>query len=187
MVQKQTRVKYEYLFPFLDYSKKEIHLTEISKELCEVHSTVRRYLNEFEEDGILNKRNVGRLTFYSLNLRNPSIIDILTITELIKSIKKTKSDLILNEINSFIKENLNNSLVLIFGSATTNSKKANDIDILIINKKEVSFKKLENLINKKIQVIQMTSLNKLNNALKEEIKKNHLLLNGGEKLVKWLI
>lgn len=187
MVKKITKTKYSYLEPFLDFTKNEIHLSEISKRIKEPHPTTRIYLNYFEKMGFLKKSHKGKLTLYSLNKENPLIIDLISLAEKDLLFRKIASDLILKEIVSFLHDNLTNKQILLFGSARTDTKAANDIDVLIIGKTRLSFNKLENKINKKIHLINVFSLSKINESLKEEIRKKHLLLEGTESLIKWLI
>lgn len=187
MVQKLTKTKYTYLKPFLDFSNQGKHLSEISKILGEPHPTIRRHLNNFEIQNILKKINKGRLTIYSLNKENPLLIDYLVLAEKDFLLRKTSKNLILKEIVSFLHSNFKGKKILIFGSACEDTKKANDIDILIVGNTKNSFSDLENLINKKIHLVNVQSLEKINNALKTEIKKKHLFIEGTEDFIKWLI
>ncbi len=177
MVQNETR--WLYLKPFTQ-TKEFLHLADISRQLKEPHPTVRKYLNSFEKEGLLIKDIKGRLTLFKLNRDHPLIIDYLTIIEKEVLIKRCKKNLIINEIVS----NCHIGNTLIFGSAS-NSNKFNDIDLLTTS--EINKTNIEEKINKKIHIIKVKSLNEVNNSLKNEIFKKHLIINGSEEIIKWLL
>lgn len=174
--------------PFL-YTREYLHLAEISKKLKKPHSSVRKYLNFFEKKGILIKDLKGRLTLYKLNINSPIIIDYLTLVEKEKLIKQCNKDLLINELTSFLHNNLNESnKALIFGSATIDTKKSNDIDLLITGKiNEDIINKFEKKFNVKIHLINVKNLKTITQSLKTEIMKKHLIIQGSEKIIKWLI
>ena len=95
MVEKLT--KWSYLLPFIKTREKS-HLLQISRELKQNHATVRKYLNYFEEQGILKKGYQGRLTLYWLNSEADRIIDVITIIEKENLIRKCQKNLKLNEL-----------------------------------------------------------------------------------------
>lgn len=181
--------KWTYLEPLL-YSKEALHLEEISKKLKKNHSAVRQYLNDFEKQGILAKNIKGRLTTYKINLSNPLIIDFIAIVEKEKLVNRCKTDLLLNEIAGFLHAHLKEeNKALIFGSSVLDSKKANDIDLLIAGKIdfEKDIKLFEKKFNLKIHLINSEDLKSLNDSLKKEIIQKHLIIQGCEEIVKWLI
>ena len=168
----------------LAYSSQK-HLAEISRILKKSHTTVRKQLAIFEKMGLIKKMKIGRQTFYKIN-NIPLIIDYLTIIEKEKLIKRCKEELVLKEVVEFLHQFENQ--ILIFGSAVNSIKKANDVDVLIVGK--FDRKKLKNFgekLNLKFHIINISSLNEINEALKEEIKKKHLIINDSEGLIKWLI
>lgn len=178
-----------YLEPLV-YSEDYIHLAEVSKKLNKNHSVARQYLNYLEKEGIVLKKIVGRLTMYKINTNLPNIIDVISIIEKEKLIKKCKQNLIIKEIVSFLHNNLNeDNKALIFGSSAEDAKKANDIDILITDKitMEEKLKNLEKEINIKIHLINVKGLKSINESLKNEIRKKHLIIQGSEEVIKWLI
>jgi predicted nucleotidyltransferase len=184
MVKKLT--KYSYLEPFLN-TREILHLAEISKKLKQPHPTTRIYLNYFEKKGILKKESKGKLSLYKLNLSNNFLINYLAIIEQEKLLKKISDDLILNEVSSYFINNSTNQKILIFGSAVDNSKKANDVDILVIGKINIKLKELENIINKKIHLINVLNFKEIKSSLKEEILNKHLIIKGAEEISKWLV
>jgi len=184
MVKKITKTKYNYIEPFLT-TREQLHLLEISRRLNENHATVRKYLNEFENQGILKKQEKGKLTLYSLNYDSTLLIDILVLAEKEKLIKKMNKNLILEEFVFEIHKLTNKSLI-IFGSATEDIEKANDIDILSMDK-NLDYKKLEKKFNLDIHFNYASSLKSVSETLKNEILKKHLIVNNSEEVVKWLI
>src|SRR3989344_1701837 len=125
--------------PFLSRPYEKLHLSEISREINAPHPTARQWLNFFENKGVLRKEHKGRLTLFSLNSQNPSIVDYLVIAEKRKLIGKCEEHPMLAELVSYIHKNSNeNVMVLIFGSATDSFNSANDIDTLIVGKQETN-------------------------------------------------
>lgn len=180
---------WSYLEPLL-YSREYLHLADISKRLGKPHSTVRKYLNLFEKQGILSKETKGRLTMYRLNLSSPLLVDYLVLTEKEKVVNKCRKDLVIREIVSFLHGNLNEgNLALIFGSATEDARKANDIDILVTGKTglEDKMKNLEKRLGVNIHLIGVKNLETVTKTLRTEIMKKHLIVQGSEEIVKWLI
>lgn len=187
MVEKDT--KWLYLEPFIT-TKDYIHLADASKQLKKPHPTVRQYLNFFEKNGILLKTIKGRMTLYRIDYSNPLIIDYLTLIEKERLIKRCTTDLIFNEIISFLRDNLKEkNKSLIFGSSAIYSKKFNDIDLIVIGQInfENTLKDLEKKLNIKIHMVNVESLGLINESLKQEIKKKHLIVQGSEEIIKWLI
>jgi DNA-binding transcriptional ArsR family regulator len=161
------------------------HLAEIARELKKSHTTVRKQLAIFERIGLISKERKGRQTFYKLK-HVPLFIDYLTIIEKERLIKRCQEELLLKEIVKFLHKFKNS--FLIFGSAVNSLKKARDIDLLVIgkfNKKEI--KVLEEKLNLKFHLINIASLKDINKSLKQEIKKKHLIIQGCEEIIKWLI
>lgn len=180
---------WSFLEPLI-FEKDFLHLEEISKRVGKSHSVVRKYLNDFEKKGFLEKKNIGRMAMYKINYDNLIILDVLTLVEKGKIL--AKKDLILKEIFYDLRKVINySSLVLMFGSAVENIKTAGDIDILFVGNlteemREI-IKKLEKKINKGIHLINVKNLNEVSNTLKEEIRNKHLIIQGSENLIKWLI
>lgn len=162
------------------------HLAEISRELRKPHTTIRKHLAIFEKLGILSKEKKGRQTFFKLK-RIPLLIDYLSIIEKEKLIEKCKKDLVMKEIVEHVHQNIDND-VLIFGSAVDSTRKANDIDMLVIGKfKEEKLNIIETKLNVKLHIISVSKLSEINESLKEEIREKHLIVQGSERLMKWLI
>lgn len=180
---------WSYFEPFL-YTKEYLHLADISKRLGKPHSTVRKYMNIFEEFGVLKKTVKGRLTMYKLNLSSPKLVDSLSAAEKDRMMRKRDKEPLLNEVVSFLQDKLPlDSIALIFGSAVGSIKKAEDIDLLVvgepIHRKEIE--EFENKFGVEIHLIKSKSLDEIKEGLKVEIRKKHLIIQGTEAIVRWLL
>jgi DNA-binding transcriptional ArsR family regulator len=177
------------LEPFLYRPKAALHLAEISKLIKHPHPTVRQDLNFLEEKGLLKKQIKGRLTLYALNLDSPNLTDYLTIAEKNRLIKRCEEELLLKDLVYFLHALLGEqNKALIFGSATESLKKANDVDLLVIGK--LNQKKLEAFSEKldlDIHLINLSKLGTVSEPLRQEIIKKHLLIEGSEEIVRWLL
>lgn len=171
------------LEPLLNFES--VHLAKISRKLKKPHTTVRKQLAIFEKIGLIEKEKKGRQTFYRLR-RNPLLIDYLTIIEKERLIKRCKEELVLKEIVEFL-HSFNNPVIL-FGSAVNSVKKARDIDLLVIGKfNKERLKDLEKKLNLKFHIIGISSLKGISETLKREVIKKHLIIQGSEEWIKWLI
>ncbi|MBD3310726.1 hypothetical protein GF351_05915 [Candidatus Woesearchaeota archaeon] len=179
----------QVLEPFLSKPKEKLHLSEISRAIGTPHPTVRQWLNIMEKKGVLKKGFKGRLTLYSLNTENKSIINYLAIAEKNNLIKRCEQSLILKELTDFIQFELKeNTKALIFGSAAETFDKAEDVDMIIIGKMdEKKITSISKHINKEIHLINVSSLEKISRSLKEEIIKKHLIISGDEEIIRWMI
>ncbi len=188
MVQKVTMLS--VLDPFLSRPFSGLHLAEISREIKQPHPTVRQHLNDLEKRGVLRKSTKGRLTIYSLNCDNPLIVHYLSISEKNRMIVASESDLILKELILFLNSGLcEGNIAVIFGSAVGDIKRANDIDLLVTGNTRILEKvdAFAEKINRKIHVVNVPSLGRVSPALKNEILKKHLIVQGVDVVLKWLI
>lgn len=177
------------LEPFLTKPKEQLHLSGIAREIKLPHPTVRLWLNELEQLGILKKNFKGRLTLYNLHKEHPLIKEYLTLAEKEKLIDKCKYDLLLREVvllmNSVL---LEQTKAILFGSATETTKNANDIDILLVGKhQQINRAEWSRKLNKTVHIINVKSMEKVTKALKEEIIKKHLIIQGTEEVVTWML
>jgi hypothetical protein len=179
MVKKMT--KWNYLRPFL-FNREPLHLLDISRKINENHTTVRIYLNDFVKEGFLKITQKGRLTLYEINFNFPLVIDYLTIAEKEYLIYKCNQNKILKELISDIQK-ISLRPVIIFGSSVNDFSKADDIDIICLEE----LNDLNKKYNKEFHFIKISSLYKIKDALKKEILKKHIIVNGTEEVIKWLI
>jgi hypothetical protein len=175
--------KWFYIQPFL-FTKESIHLLEISRKLKKNHATIRNHLNEFVKEGFLKMENKGRLTLYKINNEFPLFIDYISIAEKEFLIQKCSKNNILKELISDLHK-ISKKPMILFGSIVEDYNKAEDIDIITLE--YIDFKKLENKYNKEFHNIKIKDLTDIKPALKEEIYKKHIIINGVEETLKWLI
>lgn len=94
--------------------------------------------------------------------------------------------MVLKEIVEYL-HSFDNPIIL-FGSAVDSVKEARDVDILVVGRFNLEKVKLiERRLNLKFHVINVKSLKEINETLKKEIMKKHLIVQGSEELIKWLI
>ena len=145
------------------YIREFMHLADISRRLRIPHPTLRKYLNDFEKIGIVIKQFKGGLTMYKLNYTNPLIEDYIQLIEKERLIDKCQKELLLREIISFTHENVGDKKLLIFGSATKDIKKANDIDLLALGDMDIKekLKLLEKKLNINFHVINIKKIDEI--------------------------
>ncbi len=177
------------LEPFLASPNDLMHIAQIAKELNVPNPTVRKHLNFLETKGLLEKEIKGRLTLYSLRRDASNLIDYLTIAEKSRLIERCEHELILRELVRFLQANLSEkNKAAIFGSATLSARKANDVDLLISGKfDKKALDEFAKRYNIEIHPINVGRLKDVNDALRKEILKKHLLVKGSEELLRWLL
>lgn len=127
---------------------------------------------------------------YRLNYNCSVIVDVLVLVESERKLRE--KSLVLREVIYGLREILDvGSIALIFGSAVENVKKAEDVDLLVVGKlsseAKKKVKKIEGKINKSVHVVEVESLGDVSGALREEVRKKHLIVQGSENIVRWLI
>jgi predicted nucleotidyltransferase len=124
---------------------------------------------------------------YKIKDSNSLILDLMVLIEKQKLIRKCQNDLVLKEIVSFL-HGFKNKEIVIFGSITENPKKADDVDILITgNISKDRIKDFEKKFELKFHMVDLDTLEQVTKSLKEEIIKKHLIIQGSENIVKWML
>jgi len=169
-----------------DYGRK-YYLREISSLLKKPHQTIKPYIENLTKDKVLIKNERKNITEYSLNIKNKKVYDYLVIAEKSKLLNKLDEDTLLNILFEKLSIFFDDAIFIIFGSASINSLKAYDIDLLIIGKKDVSkiITEFNEVYNKKIHNIQVKDMKDLTNELILEIYKKHLIFNDTEKIIRF--
>ncbi len=183
MVKKIT--KYNIIACFLnDYSKK-FYLRELASLLDKPHQTIKPYVEELVKEQVLVKIQRKNLVEYNLNLQSRKIWDYLIIAEKERLIKKLDSEAAMKILFERLSDFLFNNTFIIFGSSVDKIKKGSDIDLLLIGKSNIDkvISEFEEIYNKKIHKIKVSSLNKINTTLTKEIYKKHLILNNTEQVI----
>jgi predicted nucleotidyltransferase len=159
------------------------YLREIATLLGKPHQTVKPYLESLVQKKILETHKRKNIVDYRLKRSNPKSFDMIVIAEKEKMMHKLEADSLLDALYEKVASYFKKNTFIIFGSAVDNAKKASDIDILIIGKKPPTLKEFEEVYNKKVHLVCVTSLSKLNTALSLEIYHKHIIYNNTEFVV----
>lgn len=147
---------------FFEEPNREFHLRELSRILKKSPVTIKKYLSEFVEIGVLRCRKDNILEIYSANLENFYYKEYKKIYNKFKIIDCGLLD--------FLKVEFNIPTIILFGSYERGEDNKNsDVDIFILSeiKKDLKLEKYEKLINKEIQ------LHIMNKKEFENTKKNN--------------
>ena len=116
------------------YLNEPLYLRELSKMLKKPHTTLRKQFQFFEKLGVITKSKKGRLSLYQINYESPLITDVVSIVEKEKVVRKCRSEPLVREVISFLHEHMIDNEIIIFGSFAENSRKANDVDLVVLGK-----------------------------------------------------
>ena len=169
--------KYTYLGIFLPSPNKTFSLNEFENHFRIPHQTLKSHLELLTKEKILLQEKRKRFLFYTLNHKNPLIIDYLSICEkerLINFLKKPLFRRLYDTISAFF----DNSQFLIFGSAASDNH-YNDLDLLILSKKQdmrTALQQFEATYSIKLHII-LTDEKNITKTFLEEIRKSHIILN----------
>lgn len=167
---------------------KTYNANSLSKELDLTSRGILKILKSLKKENLLISKKMGKSTFYKINLQD--LYARKTLEALLVKEANKRTGRWIEEFKLFFPES---EAVIIFGSIIKNPEKANDLDILLIIKKD-QYKKVSSLINeknkvltKKIHGIIMTLEDlkeniKNNPAIKDSIKTGYVL-HGHEKIV----
>ena len=183
MVKKITIYKIIQLFTN-DYRRK-LYLREISRLLGKPHQSLKIYLNELESKKILIKNKRKNISEYFLNLKNKLIKDYIVISEKEKTIEVIEKNILLKSLYEKLWSYFPENTFVIFGSSVNKINKKSDIDLLVIGRSKVNrvLNEFEEIYNKKIHKVQITSLNKLSPAFTKELFSKHIILNNTEEVI----
>ena len=95
---------------------------------------------------------------------------------------------VMREFASSIQQTLEEgSKALIFGSAAEEFQTANDVDVLIAGRGDANgIRERGKTLGKETHIIQVKTLAKVSPALRSEVIKKHILINGTEEFVRWM-
>ena len=163
---------------------KTYNANSLSKELDLTSRGILKILKSLKKENLLISKKMGKSTFYKINLQD--LYARKTLEALLVKEANKRTGRWIEEFKLFFPES---EAVIIFGSIIKNPEKANDLDILLIIKKD-QYKKVSSLINeknkvltKKIHGIIMTLEDlkeniKNNPAIKDSIKTGYVLQTG---------
>jgi len=156
---KQTIKEYFFVNP-----TSKMRLREIERNLKIPLPSVIRYCKELKHEGILTTIKTGNVVFYTADRTNENFL----LEKKLYNIKSLYNSGLIN----FLKTELSNPVVIVFGSYSRGEDIENsDIDLYIEtpSKKELKLEKFEKTLKRKIQIFRHASL--------KEIKNNNLVNN----------
>ena len=177
------------LYLFKDFSN-NYNANSLSKKIGITPRGALKMLKNLKSQNILTSREFGKAVFYKINFGDEYIIKLMSI--LLMEEAREKASRWLSEFKELLECV---DIAIIFGSIIRNPKAANDIDLLIVFKKE-RYNIIERRINQKreisskaIHVVKQTPDDLIKNLKKKDevvlnIIKNSYVLQGYEKLVK---
>ncbi|MCX6706725.1 MAG: nucleotidyltransferase domain-containing protein, partial [Candidatus Woesearchaeota archaeon] len=138
------------------------------------------------EDGIFTKNERKNIVEYGLNFRKREVYDYLVIAEKQKMMGCLNKDMIIKTLFDKVSAFFDADTFIIFGSSALDAKKASDIDLLIIGRKDVSkaLKEFEEIYNKRVHAIKIRDLKHIKPELMIELYKKHIILNDTERIIR---
>lgn len=165
-----------------DYSAR-FHIREMAKLIGTSHVRLIPHLNLLEGKNYLIQKKEGKNKSYRLNTGNTRLKELILISEKIALLSRLEDPILKKVYEEAYKTN--NCIILFGSTASKTNMKDSDIDLLCIEtlpkNEEESLKNLGRIYKRDIHLttIALEDFRK-KSALKEEIKKNHLLLNRAE-------
>lgn len=143
----------------------------ISRQINLAHTSVRNIIKDLVMEGLIVKKKSKPFDGYIANRENEKFIFE----------KKIYNLLSLNDVKDYIANTLYPKLAVVFGSYSLGEDiETSDIDVLILSKskKEIDVSKFEKKLKRKINIMYIDDLNKLEKSLLKKIY-NGFVLDGG--------
>ncbi|MBN1376862.1 nucleotidyltransferase domain-containing protein [Candidatus Woesearchaeota archaeon] len=134
------------LTPFFEDPERNFHIRELSRIVNINHTTVRKYLKEFVNKGLLKTQKKGIYETYAIN-KNKKFLNL----KLFYNLEKIRKSGIVEDLEKYF----DYPVIVLFGSyAFAQDNKKSDVDICIISsfEKEFETKKYEKTLNKKVSL-----------------------------------
>ena len=185
MVKKITIIRIIQQFLY-DYGRR-YYLRELAASLGKPHQTLKPYLKELVNLGVLVEAKRRNLNEYQLNFNDKRVYDCLVIAEKEKLLEKLQEEPYLRTLFEKLSVSFDKNTFIIFGSAVDRIQKGSDIDLFIIGKQHISkhIKDFEDIYTKKIHKVQVKTLEKLNMSFVKEVYKKHLIFNNTEIVIRF--
>src|SRR3989344_5227024 len=138
------------LTPFFEDCYRRINVREYAKMLKISPPTASKLLLDYYRENLLLKEDYRNYIFFYANKDGKQFTDL----------SRIYWDYKLKEVILFIRKNLNNPLIILFGSfAKAEVTPSSDIDLVIFShKKQLTFTNFEKKLNRKIQLFWFDSL-----------------------------
>lgn len=146
-------------------------IREIAKKIKLAPTSVRNNLQELEKEGIIRRKKAKPFDGYAANREN----------EMFLFYKKAYNFYTTNDIKNSILGLTEPKAIIVFGSYTRGEDIENsDIDILIISKikKEVNLEDLEKRLERKINAIIVSALDRLDEHLRKNVSNGWIIYGG---------
>lgn len=170
----------EILVQFLDDYAKPIYGRQLVGKVSMSQKSIALELNRLEKEHVLNSRKVGNIKFFSLNIKNPAVKDILVAAELSRKRYFLQKHKVIANIFRH-----DSRIVGIFGSyAKDTQNDDSDLDVFIIGEGADEFEERGRLFNIDVSVKYFSEddLSKPTPLVKEMIK-NHIIIFNAEHFV----
>lgn len=171
---------------FLSDFGREVYGRELEKRIPLSQKGIAIVLDELEEMGILKSRKQGNIKYFSLNIKNLEVKDVILSAETIRKINFLDRH---RKLANIFKAD--DRVVGIFGSyAKGGETKASDVDVFIIGPKvKMDYDKGGDVLDLNLSIKYFSKkdfrrLAKGKNRLVKEIISNHVLIFGAENFIK---
>ena len=163
---------------------KDYSINEIAKRCSLAPNGAYEILKKFEEKGVLSPKKISNVKSYKINFVSKEAIKLLELM-LIPNYKEDKISYRYNDLKPL--EEIS-SLCIIFGSYITQKEKPNDIDVLLVIKKE-NYRKYSKILEKvkRTLPIHLHDIIQTKEDLSKNIKKREkiILKAISEGLILW--
>ena len=163
---------------------KDYSINEIAKRCSLAPNGAYEILKKFEEKGVLSPKKISNVKSYKINFISKEAIKLLELM-LIPNYKEDKISYRYNDLKPL--EEIS-SLCIIFGSYLTQKEKPNDIDVLLVIKKE-NYRKYSKILEKvkRTLPIHLHDIIQTKEDLSKNIKKREkiILKAISEGLILW--
>ncbi|MFH1325336.1 MAG: nucleotidyltransferase domain-containing protein [archaeon] len=146
-------------------------IREIGKKTNLAPTSVRNHIRELEKNNLIVKTKAKPFDGFVANRENEKFIFY----------KQAYNFYSLYELRELIAKLLYPKSIMIFGSYVKGEDtESSDIDIIILSKvkKEINLKKFEKSLNRKINLVFVENLNKLNKSIKINVLNGRIIYGG---------
>ncbi len=165
---KEQLTKYFFLHPTV-----KLRVRQIEREVNMPLPSVIRYTHELNNEGILKSTEIANIIVYSADRASPQF--------LMKKKMYNLQCLYDSGLINFLKEELNNPLIIVFGSYSRGEDiETSDIDLYIeySAEKKLNLKQYETALQRKIQTFFYKNIHSLHNKELANNIVNGIVLNG---------
>lgn len=170
MIKKLTKTAEELLEYFIKHPTEEKHIRGLAKETEISYSSVRHALQELLEEGLVEKREESKMVFYSARHRSGKFRDLKKIFNIHLLYRSGLVDK--------LEEEFRPDTLVLFGSYLDGSdREGSDIDIVIVNGREVSvdLSDFESKLSRGIHLVEIETVEGENEEFKNTLANGYVL------------